>query len=103
MTIDRIITYAIVIIVGIVLAAAYFLPEGQFGKAQGAFDKTKDTFLPDITLGQQPLKGSTPVIPQEHAEQINSLKKAISHTLYSEKRNCFTKYTSFSELGTQGT
>ncbi len=103
MAIDRIITYIIVILVGLILTGIYFSPGGQFGKAKGAFDKTKDTFLPDITLGQKPLQGSPPTVPLEHREQLTSLKQAIQHVLYSEKRNCFAQYTPFSELGERGT
>lgn len=102
MAIDRIIIYIIVILVGIVLAAAYFLPGGQFGKAKGAFDKTK-SYLPEVVLGQKPLDASSPQIPQQHRDQIISLKNAVNRVLYSEKRNCFAQYTSFSDLGEKGT
>lgn len=100
--IERIVIYVVVIALGLILAAAYFLPGGSFEKAKGAFDKTK-SYLPDVGIGAQQVQANNPSISQEHHQELTSLKDAIQQTLYSEKRNCFSSYQSFSELGKKGT
>lgn len=99
--VERLVLYVIVIVVGLILLTQ-FLPDGQFEKAKGAFNQVKN-YLPDVGIGVEVLHADKPTIPREHHQALVSLQAAIQKVLYSEKRNCFSSYQPFSELGAKGT
>ncbi|MDO8656072.1 MAG: hypothetical protein Q7K45_02435 [Nanoarchaeota archaeon] len=99
--IERLVLYVIVIVVGLILLAQ-FMPGGQFQKVKSTFNNVK-SYLPEIGIGAEQVHAGEISIPSEHRQSLVSLQAAIQKVLYSEKRNCFTPYQPFSELGEKGT
>lgn len=98
----KIIMYLIPIIVFVLLVMYFFAPSsGVFEKFQGAGEKAS-AFLPNISVGADKLKASTPGVDSVHKQEILKLKNTIE-SMKGKKGPCFANYGGFTDLGEYGT
>jgi len=93
----KLISYILIVVV-LVLVILY-----MYG-GEGALTNLKEKVLgiaPNVSLGADKELADKPTVLAEHQEQINELKTTIQAMLDSDKSDCFSQFSGFSDL-TQG-
>ncbi len=92
---------AIVFGVLIIIALFVYGGEGIVGKVKEAILGAKD-ILPEVSVGLEEQKAEV-TIPDEHKTQILTLQKTIEFMLGEGRKDCFAKYSKFTDVGDAST
>ncbi len=103
-SLEKLILFVVAIVAGVLLAAWLFGGEGAFSKAQEAVKETVTTIVSAInpSLGAKEVHARD-IIPEQHQQEIQSFVGAVDRLRNSQKKDCVSGFSGFSEFGEQGT
>lgn len=92
--VNKLIAYAIPIVVLVVIVVFLYGGAGAFEKVKGAFTKTKEY----VKFGTEKITAEKPTVPEQQQNDIAKFKEALEYLKSSPNDNCFHYYQGFSPL-----